>query len=63
MVDGNEGLLRLMAVGNQATDQVDQAVNRETMARMLNLRDVLELVDDRLDDGAFSEKQAVFEWG
>ncbi len=62
MVDGNGGLLRLMAVGNQATDQVDQAVNRGTMARMLNLRDVLERVDDRLDAafgalrvGAFSE--------
>ncbi len=43
-----------MAVGDQPSDQVDQEVDRAAMARMLNLRDVFELVRDGLDDGAFA---------
>ena len=46
-----------MAVGNQPCDQVDQEVDGATMARMLDLRDVFELISDGLDDGSFSEKE------
>jgi hypothetical protein len=35
--------------GNQATDQIDQAVDRGTVAGMLDWGDVFELVDHRLD--------------
>jgi carbon dioxide concentrating mechanism protein CcmM len=37
----NGRLLGLMTVGNQSTQDIDKAVYRRTMARMLNLRDVL----------------------
>ncbi len=43
-----------MAVGNQATDDIDHEVDRATMPRMLNLGDVLKLVNDGFDNGAFT---------
>ena len=51
MVKSDGGLLGLMTVGNQSAYNVDEAVDRRTMARMLNLRNVLQLVDDGFDDG------------
>jgi hypothetical protein len=48
-----------MAVGNEASDQVDQKVDGAAMARMLDLRDVFELIRDGLDDGAFAEQELV----
>jgi len=33
----NSWLLRLMAIGNQSAQDVDKAVDRRTMPRMLNL--------------------------
>ena len=54
-------LLRLVAVGNQATDEVDPAVHWGTMPRMLNLRDVLELVYHGFDDRTFASKQLVIQ--
>jgi len=44
------GLLRLVAVGNQSAEDVNEAMNRTAVAGMLDLRDVLELVDDRLNN-------------
>ena len=43
-----------MTIGNQACDQVDQEVDGAAMARMLDLRDVFELISDGLDDGSFA---------
>jgi hypothetical protein len=40
----------LAAVGDQPTEDVNEAINRTAMAGMLNLRNVLELVDDRLNN-------------
>ena len=40
-----------MAVGNQARDQIDKGVDRATMAGMLDLTDVFELIIDGLNDG------------
>jgi len=45
-----------MIVGNQATDQINQAVDGRTVPRMLNLGNVFELVDERLDNRAFSQQ-------
>jgi hypothetical protein len=39
------GLFRLPAMGNQASQDIDNEIERTTMARVLNLGDVLELVD------------------
>ncbi len=41
VVDGDRGLLRLVAISNQSTQDVDKAIDRRTMARMLDLRNVL----------------------
>jgi hypothetical protein len=48
-----------MTVGDQASDQVDQKVDGATMARMLDLADVFELIVDGLDDGSFAQKEFV----
>ena len=47
VVDRNRRLLRLVAVGNQATQNVDKAVHRRAMTRMLNLLNVLQLINNR----------------
>ena len=59
MVKGDGWLLWLMAIGNQSTQDVDKAVDWRTVARMLNLRTVLQLVNDRFDDGALAEQQTI----
>ena len=41
-----------MAVGNQATENIDHEVGGAAMPGMLNLGDVLELVNDGFDNGA-----------
>ena len=48
-----------MAIGNQASDNIDKSINRTAVPGMLNLRNILELVDDTLNDGAFPQKQLV----
>jgi len=48
-----------MAVGNQPSDQVNQEVDGAAMTRMLDLRDVFELIGDGLDDGAFAKQEFV----
>ncbi len=52
-------LLGLTTIGSQAGEQVDDEVDRASMAGMFDLRDVLELVIDGFDDGAFAEQQDV----
>ena len=48
-----------MAISDQASDQIDEGIDRTAMAGMLDLRNVLELVNDTLDDGSFSQQQLV----
>ena len=48
-----------MAVSNQAGQYVYQEVRRTSMTRVLDLRDVLELLIDRSNDGPLSEKQFI----
>ena len=40
----------LMRVGKQTTRQMNDKIRRAAMTRVLNLRDVLELVNNRFDD-------------
>jgi hypothetical protein len=49
------GFLGLMAVGNEATEEIDEEVRDAAMARVLDLRDVLQLIDNGFDYYAFSE--------
>ena len=51
--------LWLAAVGDQTAHQIDEEIHWATMARVLNLRDVFELVNNRLDNGAFSQQNLV----
>jgi len=48
-------LLRLQAIGDQTSDQIDEEVDKAAMSGMLDLRNVLQLVIDGLDDRTFSE--------
>ncbi len=52
-------LLGLASIGNQAADQIDQEIGNTAVARMLNLRNILELVNHGLNDCAFSQKDTV----
>ena len=52
-------LLGLTAIGNETGEQIDDEVDRASMAGMFDLRDVLELIIDRFDDGALAEQQDV----
>jgi hypothetical protein len=49
-------LLGLMAVSNEPSDQVDQEVDWATMAGMLDLADVFELIIDGLDDRPLAQE-------
>ena len=53
--------LRLVTVGNQATEQIDTEIERAAVTRVFDLRDVLELVSDGLDDRATAQQQLVVE--
>jgi hypothetical protein len=48
-----------MAIGDQASHNVDETVDRTAMTSMLNLRDVLELIDDAFNDSPFAQEQFV----
>jgi len=45
-----------MAIGDQASNDIDETVDGATMTGMLNLRDVLELIDHAVNDGAFAQE-------
>jgi hypothetical protein len=46
-----------MRVGNEATDEIDNEIGGTAMARMLNLRDIFQLIND----GAFAQEKLVGE--
>ena len=52
-------LLRLIAISNQARNNIDETVDGTTMTGMLNLRNVFELIDNAFDDGRFAQKQFI----
>ena len=49
----------LMTVGNESGKQMDHKIGGTAMARMLDLRNVLELVNDGLDDRSFAQQQLI----
>jgi hypothetical protein len=54
-------LFVLMTVSDQPSQQMDDKICRTAMARMLDLRNILELVNDRLNDGSFAQQQFIRE--
>ena len=50
-----------MAVGDELSYQVDQEVMRAAMARVLDLADVRELVNDRLDERTRAQGSLIVE--
>lgn len=48
-----------MAISNQSTDDIDQEIDGAAMARMLNLRDVLKLVNNRFNNRTLTRQQLV----
>jgi hypothetical protein len=51
----------LMAVGNEPSNQMHDTIGRTAMARMLDLRDILELIDNGLDNRPFAQQELVGE--
>lgn len=55
LVKGNRGFLGLVAIGNQSANNIDQAIDGRAVPRMLNLRNVLQLVNNGFNDGALPQ--------
>ncbi len=53
------GFFVLMAVGNESSQQMHDKIGGTAMTRMLNLRNILELVDDGLDNRPFAQQQLI----
>ena len=51
--------LRLAAVGNQAAKQIDEEIHRAAMTRVLDLRDIFQLVNNCLDNRALSQQNLI----
>ena len=49
----------LMAVGDQPSNQMHDTMDRAALARMLDLRNSLELINDGLDTDSFAHQQCV----
>ena len=49
------------SVGNQTGDEIDAKVDCAPMTGVFNLRDIFELVNDGLNDEAFTREELVFE--
>src|SRR5262249_19088438 len=45
-----------MAIGDEASEQMHEEIVGTAVTRMLDLADVLELVDDGLNEGAFAQE-------
>ena len=52
-------LLWLQAIGDQSCDQIGKEIDKAAMSGMFDLRNVLQLIIDGLDDRAFSQQQFV----
>lgn len=52
----------LMTVGDEPSQQMHHEIGGTAMARMLDLRIVLDLVDDRLDNRSFAQQKLVRQW-
>ena len=57
----NSRLLGLMGISNEASKEIDNKVGGTTVTSVSNLRDVLELVIDGLNDGALACQKLIVE--
>ena len=48
-----------MTISDQASNDIDETVDRAAMTGMLNLRDVFELIHHAFNDGSFPQEQFV----
>ena len=48
-----------MAVSDESSHEIDEEVDGTAMARMLDVRDVFELIGDGLDDGTVAQQEFV----
>ena len=48
-----------MAVGNKSGKQMHDKIGGTAMPRMLDLRNILELVNDGLDDRPFAQQELI----
>jgi hypothetical protein len=55
------GFPGLLAVGDEAGEQVDDEIERTAMTCVFDLTHILELIDDGLDEGALAWEQPVGE--
>lgn len=55
VIEMQTGLFVLMTVGKEPSDQMDDKIGRAAVTRVLNLRNILELIDDGLNDGSFAQ--------
>ena len=51
--------LGLVTIGDEAAEEIDEEVDGAAMAGVLNLRNVLELVEDGFDNGAFAQQEFI----
>src|SRR5579859_5274248 len=49
----------LITVGNESRQQMHDKIGRTAMTRMLDLRNVFELVNDGLNNGPFAQQELV----
>jgi hypothetical protein len=52
-------LFVLMAVGKKPSDQMHHKIDGTAMTRVLDLRDILELIDNRLDNRPFTQQEFI----
>ena len=53
------GLFVLMTVSNKPSQQMHDKIERATMAGMPDLRDILELVNNRFNDRSLAQQQFI----
>jgi hypothetical protein len=52
---GNGGLFGFHEIGNESRKDVNQEINRRSMASMFNFKSIFEVAKNRLNDGPFSQ--------
>lgn len=48
-----------MAISDQPSQHIDNEIDRRTMASVLDLRDILELIVDGLDQGSLAKQKLI----
>src|SRR5262249_48478062 len=59
--EAQRGLLGLVAIGNQPSEEMHTEVVGTAVTRVLDLTDILELIDDRFDERPLAEEELVGE--